>query len=37
MAKREQSSNEFATGHSDKTLEGMITPQGDAWKIERSS
>jgi hypothetical protein len=29
MAKREQSSNEIATGHPDKTLEGMVTPKGD--------
>jgi hypothetical protein len=27
MAKRERSSNRDATCHSDKTLEGMITPK----------
>jgi hypothetical protein len=28
MAKREHLSNVDATSHSDKTLEGMITPKG---------
>jgi len=35
MAKRERLSSRDATGHSDKTLEGMINPQEEAYRARK--